>query len=188
MATPVISNVTEELILWLRKREQKGWETYHSPFNTFMGKEPAHEALEEALDLVQYLFALKLESRKLRELFSKRVGISRVYVAGPYTGDGSEVAKRDNTNKAIHMFHELMDRGFKPFCPHLSHFADLVKTRPYQDWLDLDLVWLAVCDALYLIPGSSPGAKVEVGFCKSVGIPVFTDMEALSAASSKVEE
>lgn len=188
----VKENSTELLIEWLRERERVGYERYGGPMKTFCGKDSIREALEEGLDLIQYLFQFSLEFSKTRELCRKRFchdgklglapgDIVRVYIAGPYTGDGSHVAKEANTKNGIKVFHDLLDLGFKPFLPHLTHFADLVKVRPYQDWMDLDLVYLAVCDALLLIPGESPGARIELDFCRTVGIPVFNSVEELCA-------
>jgi hypothetical protein len=55
-------NVTEALIELLKAREARGLETYGRPLETFNGRDAKVDALEEALDLVQYLFQLYLES------------------------------------------------------------------------------------------------------------------------------
>lgn len=104
----------------------------------------------------------------------------KVYVAGPYT-------KPDpcaNTNRAVAVGHELWELGFVPFVPHLSHFWHTMIPRPYQDWLDYDLVWLAECDAVLRLPGESSGAEVEVRAANEQGIPVFTSIEELKLWST----
>ena len=48
-------NVTPELIKYLLERNRKGIETYGTPLQTFNGRDSLKDALDEALDLCQYL-------------------------------------------------------------------------------------------------------------------------------------
>lgn len=101
----------------------------------------------------------------------------RVYVAGPYT-------KPDpcaNTHAAIQVGSELLDLGYAPFLPHLSHLWHTVKPRPYQDWLALDFEWLPACDVVFRMPGDSSGADQEVALAKKLGIPVVHSVDELKA-------
>lgn len=105
---------------------------------------------------------------------------TRVYVAGPITlGDVDE-----NIRQAIAAGKMLLDRGYAPFVPHLSHFAEplatwMVDPLRYEIWLDLDRSFIAVCDALLRIPGESRGADREVAWAVELGIPVFHTLDVL---------
>jgi hypothetical protein len=99
----------------------------------------------------------------------------RVYVAGPYTqGDVAQ-----NVRRAIVAANVLLDRGYAPFVPHLTHFWHLLCPRPYADWLALDLVWLAQCDIVLRLPGPSNGADRECAAARAAGIPVVFEIDAL---------
>lgn len=95
-----------------------------------------------------------------------------VYVAGPYTLPvGQEEA---NVWHAIDTCDFLMDKGFIPYNPLLSHYHHLRCPRDYEWWLAFDLKWLKACDVLYRIPGKSNGADKEVLFTiEKLGKPVF---------------
>jgi hypothetical protein len=101
----------------------------------------------------------------------------RVYVAGPYTSD-----PEGNTRRAIAMGTLLMDCGFAPFIPHLNHYWHAIDPRPYEEWLEYDLSWVAVSEALLRLPGESPGADREVDYANRAGIPVFETLELLVRA------
>lgn len=92
---------------------------------------------------------------------------TRPYVAGPYTS-----APDANTDIAIAVGNVLLDAGFCPFVPHLSHFWEQRHPQDYERWLELDLAFLRECDFLVRIPGESSGADSEVECCHAWGIPV----------------
>lgn len=102
----------------------------------------------------------------------------RIYVAGP-------ISKGDinaNVQNGINVGKELLEAGYAPFIPHLSHLVDsgaLVGTDAYEKWLELDLSFIQVCDALLRLPGESAGADREVAFAQSVGVPVYDNLETL---------
>jgi len=98
-----------------------------------------------------------------------------VYVAGPYSHGDVAV----NVREAIQAADRLLIYGFYPYVPHLTHFWHLVFPRPYQEWLELDKVWLKKCDAVLLLPGKSPGAEKEVDLAKEYNIPVFESIGEL---------
>jgi hypothetical protein len=58
-------SVTDELIAHLRQRQRKGIATYGRSLQTWNGREPEADALEEALDLAQHLMQARLERRDL---------------------------------------------------------------------------------------------------------------------------
>ena len=100
----------------------------------------------------------------------------KVYVAGPYS-EGDTVL---NIRAAIAAANELLGLGYTPFVPHLSGFWHLVFPHPYEAWLQLDLEWLAVCDAVLCLPGRSSGADNEVARARRLGIPVFSTVLELN--------
>lgn len=94
---------------------------------------------------------------------------TRVYVAGPITL-GDQTA---NIRTAIQVTDKLLSLGYAPYCPHLSHFQQLMFPRSYEDWMSLDFEWLPLCDALLRLPGKSAGADREVAFARELDISVF---------------
>ena len=101
----------------------------------------------------------------------------RIYCAGPYSGSGDPQV---NTDTAIDWADKIVDLGGDPFIPHLSHYRHARHERPYQFWIDEDLRWLEVCDALSRFPGKSSGAENEIRVMRDTHHrPVFYDLEAL---------
>lgn len=92
----------------------------------------------------------------------------RVYIAGPYRSDPLR-----GTANAIEAGDDLARLGVIPFVPHLSIVWDAWRPNPERFYLDFDLDWLAACDALYRLPGSSAGADAEVCRMLELGRPVF---------------
>ena len=92
-----------------------------------------------------------------------------VYVAAPYRSDPVQ-----NTRQAI-LFADRMQRvgGITCIVPHLNLGWDLVQPHEANYWLEYDFALLARCDALFRLPGESPGADDEVRFAGERGIPVF---------------
>lgn len=105
----------------------------------------------------------------------------RVYVAGPYTSNPDEC-----TAKAIEIGNQLLDMGHEPFVPHLAHYWDTLHTsRPYEDWMRLDLSWLRVSDAVLRLSGSSSGADREVSLARELGIPVHYNILEFSTPTEE---
>ena len=98
-----------------------------------------------------------------------------VYVAGPYSKPDPE----DNVIAAIDVTNKLIDLGFTPYCPHLTHYINQRVYRPYEYWLAFDMHWLRLCDAVLRIPGESHGSDLEVAEAKARNIPVFYSIEEL---------
>lgn len=99
----------------------------------------------------------------------------KVYIASPYTiGDVAVNVKRQ-----IDYANILMDMGVVPFAPLYSHFQHMAHPRPYQDWVDIDLEWVKVCDCVLRLSGESKGADGECKFAKSLGKPVFTELSEI---------
>lgn len=99
----------------------------------------------------------------------------KVYIASPYTlGDVAVNVKRQ-----IDCADELMNIGFLPFAPLYSHFQHMIHPRPYEDWIQIDLEWVEVCDCVLRLEGESHGADGEVLYAKQLGKPVFKSIEKL---------
>lgn len=105
----------------------------------------------------------------------------RVYIAGPYSkGDVAQ-----NVKKAMDFANDLINLGFAPFCPHLTHFLHMNNWQPYEKWLEIDAEFVKVCDAVLRISGDSSGADKEVELAKSLNIPIYFSIEELKSALLK---
>ena len=102
----------------------------------------------------------------------------KVYIASPYTLGDVAV----NVKIQIDAANKLMNKGFAPFAPLYSHFQHMVHPRPYQDWINIDLEWLKVCDCVLRLDGESSGADGEVNLAKELNIPVYYSLDELYAA------
>ena len=99
----------------------------------------------------------------------------KIYLASPYSvGD-----KKENVNEQVRMANNIIDVGFIPFTPLLSHYLDEYQNRTWQEWLDIDLEWLLTCDCLLRFGGESKGADIEVEFARTNNIPVFYNVYEL---------
>lgn len=96
-----------------------------------------------------------------------------VYLAGPMT-NGGRGFNMEAIHHAIDTQLMLIQNGFAPICPQLTTFCELLFPGrvPYKDWLDLDLTFVSMSDAVFRLPGDSVGADGEVAYAKSKGIPV----------------
>jgi hypothetical protein len=100
---------------------------------------------------------------------------TRVYIASPYTKGDVAV----NVKMQIDTANILMDYGFAPFVPLYFHFQHMAHPRPYNEWTELDMVWVQVCHVLLRIGGESSGADKEVELAMELQIPVFYSIEQL---------
>jgi hypothetical protein len=75
----------------------------------------------------------------------------------------------------------LWDAGAVPVVPHLTHLWHLVEPQPYAHWLALGRELLRRCDAVFRLPGTSPGADEEVALAEATGIPVLHGWEQAQA-------
>ena len=98
-----------------------------------------------------------------------------VYIASPYT-NGDKIR---NVRTSLLVADELLEKGFVPFTPLLSHFWDFLSPKSYKTWLDLDKEWLLRCDCVLRLPGESTGADEEVALANKHNIPVFYSISEL---------
>ncbi len=106
-----------------------------------------------------------------------------IYVAGPYTLGDVAVNVRNAMMAGI----DLMNMGFTPFVPHLSHWMHLLQPKPYEEWMAYDSEWLRKCDAVLRLPGESKGADYECTAAAFLGIPVYFSMSELLKAQEREE-
>lgn len=117
----------------------------------------------------------------MRNIKNKEI---RIYIASPYRKGGAS----NMTRLQIQTADELMDYGYIPYVPLLSHFQDIYKQRTEHEWLKIDYSWLKCCNAvLRLRPVytngkeiPSCGADKEVELAQKNNIPVFYSIEELN--------
>jgi len=97
----------------------------------------------------------------------------KVYISGPVSLGDPNV----NINQAFKAHKTLIDMGFAPLNPILSMLVPWYV--PHDVWMEADLPWVAVSDAVLRLPGESRGADTEVKYAYENGIPVFTDPQDL---------
>ena len=99
----------------------------------------------------------------------------RIYLSGPMEG-GKILA---NVARAIAVYRRLIDAGFAPLCPHLNYYADPPGDVPHAVWMEVDLPWVEVADAIVRLLGESPGSDLEEARARALGIPLFTSFAEL---------
>lgn len=105
----------------------------------------------------------------------------RVYIASPYSiGDVCA-----NVRESMDCFDQLMNAGFAPYAPLMSHFQNIVHHRPYQEWIEHDLQWVLAADVVLRLPGESKGADGEVSYAEACGIPVVYTINALDRLATR---
>lgn len=103
-----------------------------------------------------------------------RERVRYVYIAGPYSlGDQAQ-----NVRNAVLAGSQLLDLGFAPFIPHLTHFWHMLTPRSYDTWMRLVTYWLKHCDALIRLPGDSSEADKEVRAANALELPVYLSVDA----------
>ena len=90
-----------------------------------------------------------------------------VYVSGNYTN--GDVAQ--NVKAAIDAGDRLLEQGYIPFIPHLTHLWAIVSPKPHSTWMMIDGAILGRADAIYMMKGweSSNGAVMELSLAVSMG-------------------
>jgi len=101
--------------------------------------------------------------------------MKRVYIASPYT-KGDTAA---NVRRSIDAFNQLIELGFVPFSPLLSHFIEMIHPMSWEKWLEWDFAWLDQCDYILRLAGESKGADMEVARAIGLGKPVFYSIDEL---------
>jgi hypothetical protein len=98
-----------------------------------------------------------------------------VYIASPYTKGDTAL----NVRRSIEAADELLDLGYAPYAPLLTHFWHLISPHRVETWYKLDNEWVKRCDCLLRLEGESSGADAEVELAVSLGIPVYYSIKEL---------
>ena len=107
-----------------------------------------------------------------------------VYIAAPYTLGDVAV----NVRRAIQAADELVEAGFIPYVPHLTHFWHIFSPKPWNFWLELDLQFMLKCDCVLRLNGESKGADKEMEIAKKALIPVYYSIREIVLARDKHRE
>jgi hypothetical protein len=92
-----------------------------------------------------------------------------VYIASPYTkGDTAT-----NIRNSLECADKLIELGYIPYAPLLTHLWHLMIPHDYEYWVKIDNAWIEKCDALLRLPGESRGADQEEALMRKLGRPVF---------------
>jgi len=94
--------------------------------------------------------------------------LRRVYIASPYRKGDMAM----NVKFQLDCSDELIELGYYPYTPLLSHFQKISSGRDDKYWIELDLAWVEVCDIVLRLGGESDGADGEVAHAIKFGIPV----------------
>lgn len=105
--------------------------------------------------------------------------MERIYVASQYSIGNPEA----NVLRQIDAGEKLINAGFYPYLPLLSHYQHAIHPHDYETWIRLDNAWVQCCNALLRLPGESKGADEEVELAIELGIPVYYSLEALIEGS-----
>lgn len=99
----------------------------------------------------------------------------RVYISGPISRGDQE----HNFNQSIVAQRELIQLGFSPLNPMLTMKFPGHESISHQEWIDCDLPWVEMSNAVLRLPGESIGADMETDHAKRLGIPVFESIDCL---------
>lgn len=106
--------------------------------------------------------------------------LKKIYVAGNYRGI-TPWRVYCNIHNAKMWGLEVAKLGANPLVPHANTgFYD--GELPDQFWLDADIEWLRLCDAVFVCPGSgdSIGVANEIAEAEKLGIPVFNTLKGVA--------
>jgi len=93
------------------------------------------------------------------------------YFAHPYSGNPEENFRLANERTVV-----LIENDWDVFSPiSHSHPLQLIKDRPYDEWMELDNVIMSRCDGLILAPGwqKSKGCVLEREWFAKRGLPIL---------------
>ena len=107
----------------------------------------------------------------------------RCYVAGKLNADACGYIQ--NCHRMIKVARELMGLGVAVYVPANDFLEGLVDGNfSYHDYFDNATPWLEVSDFMFVCPNweGSSGTQKEIEFAKSIGKPIFFNIEDLKYA------
>ena len=108
----------------------------------------------------------------------------KVFLSSPYTLGDTAV----NVKRQLDIADELMNAGFSPYVPLLSHFQHMAHPRSYEDWTQNDIVWLKLCDCVLRLDGESLGSDFECHVATTWNIPVFHSISELEKFRNSLDK
>ena len=102
-----------------------------------------------------------------------------IYITGPYTGGNKRLGingyatLQGNAESMLAVAERVLEIGWTPVVPLLSHFWNRFHPHEEQFWHDYDKQLLLRCDAVYRMIGESPGADDEVKLAEEMKLPVY---------------
>ena len=104
-----------------------------------------------------------------------------IYLASAYSiGDQAL-----NVRRQIEVADKLLAMGHTPIVPCLSHLWHLISPKPYEEWLQIGMVWLSYCDALLRLDGKSVGADLEEAEAKRLCMLIYYDLREVPGLTKK---
>jgi hypothetical protein len=94
-----------------------------------------------------------------------------VYVAGPISNDVFE-----GVHRGFAAGKQMFQDGMAPFIPHADAFWFLGEGN-WNAYLEYDLEYVSICDAVFRLDGESKGADLECEVALTLGIPVFKEAD-----------
>lgn len=96
-----------------------------------------------------------------------------VYIASPYSIGNKE----KNVRASQCIGNELINNGFCPIIPLLSHYQHIYYPQTYEKWLEMDFEIIKRCDCVLVLPGESKGVDMEIVHAIRNEIPVHYSLE-----------
>lgn len=106
----------------------------------------------------------------------------RVFIVGPYGDHNTKFEISQNVARANQVARDFMAAGHQVYCPHTMSWGwedDQRLTRERSLELDRSFLY-RWADAIYRLPGVSPGADAEMELAIDLGLTVIHDNPAIS--------
>jgi len=105
----------------------------------------------------------------------------RIYIAGKL--NDMAVDYLNNVHKMMTVAEEVRLAGYSVFVPAIDLLMGIkFGYTSYEDYFENSQSWLAVSDAVFLVPGwdDSEGTKKEISLARELGIPIFANIKGMT--------